>query len=84
MNSRWVKTEIANARQKELVQGRKVLFPIRLVDFEEIRQWKLFDADMGDDSAGEIRGYFIPDFSLWKDHDSYQQAFERLIRDLQS
>src|SRR5262249_22956034 len=27
---------------------------------------------------------FIPDFSRWKDHDSYSQAFERLVRDLKT
>jgi hypothetical protein len=85
MKSRWVKTEIANARKKELAQGRKVLFPIRLVDFESIQPWKLFDADVGDDSAAEIREYFIPDFTNWKtNHDSYKQEFERLVRDLQA
>ena len=31
----------------------------------------------------EIREYFIPDFSNWKEHDSYQVAFERLLRNLQ-
>ena len=72
MNSRWVKTEIANARRKELAQNRQVLFPIRLVDYEAIRPWKLFDADAGDDSAAEVREYFIPDFSNWdKDHAAY-------------
>ena len=84
MSSRWVKTEIANARKKELAQKRQVLFPIRLVTFEAIRAWKLFDADVGDDAAGEIREYFIPDFTNWKDHDSYQQAFDRLLRDLKT
>jgi len=84
MSSRWVKTEIANARKKELEQRRQVLFPIRLVDFEAIRPWKLFDADIGDDSAGEIREYFIPDFSNWKHHDSYKEAFQRLLRDLKA
>ena len=34
------------------------------------------------DCARDIREYFIPDFSNWKDHDSYQKAFERLVRDL--
>ena len=82
MKSRWVKTEIANARKKAVEYGRKVLFPIRLVDFEAIRQWKLFDADIGDDSASEVREYFIPDFSNWKDHDSYQK-FANLLLDLQ-
>jgi TIR domain-containing protein/pentapeptide repeat protein len=84
MNSEWVKTEIAHARQKELNEGRQVLFPIRLMSFEKIREWKCFDADMGKDSAREIREYFIPDFSNWKDHDSYQVAFERLVRDLKA
>jgi hypothetical protein len=36
------------------------------------------------DSAREIREYFIPDFSNWKDHDSYQEAFQSLLRDLKS
>jgi hypothetical protein len=26
----------------------------------------------------------IGDFSRWKDHDAYQQAFERLLRDLKA
>jgi hypothetical protein len=82
MNSEWVKTEIAKARERETLEKRQVLFPIRLVDFEMIQQWECFDADTGKDSAKEIRGYFIPDFSRWKSHDAYQQAFDRLLRDL--
>jgi hypothetical protein len=34
----------------------------------------------GIDSAREIREYFIPDYSQRKDHDSYQKAFDRLLR----
>ncbi|MGO9229962.1 MAG: toll/interleukin-1 receptor domain-containing protein [Bryobacteraceae bacterium] len=84
MNSGWVKTEIAHARQKELNQKRQVLFPISPVPFAEIQEWKCFDADTGKDSAREIREYFIPDFSNWKDHDSCAKAFERLLRDLKA
>lgn len=32
--------------------------------------------------AREVREYFVPDFSNWKDHDAYQKAFDRLLRDL--
>ena len=32
----------------------------------------------------EIRAYFIPDFSDWKNHDAYQEAFQRLPRDLKA
>jgi uncharacterized protein YjbI with pentapeptide repeats len=84
MNSEWVKTEIAHARQKELNESRQVLFPISLVPFPRIRGWKCFDVDTGKDSAREVREYFIPDFSNWRDHDSYQAAFQRLVRDLKA
>jgi hypothetical protein len=84
MNSEWVKTEIAKARQKEITQKRRVLFPISLVPFDAVRQWSCFDADTGKDSAREIREYFIPDFSHWKHHDAFQEAFDRLLKDLQT
>ena len=84
MSGNWVKTEIANAREREKREGKQLLFPITLVPFEAIKQWKLFDADIGIDSAREIREYFIPDFSNWKDHDSYQTAFQRLVKDLKA
>jgi hypothetical protein len=84
MNSEWVKTEIANARRREINEKRQMLFPVLLVPFEQIREWKAFDADTGKDSAREIREYFIPDFSNWKDHDSYQKAFDRLLQDLKA
>jgi hypothetical protein len=82
MKSGWVKTEIAKARQREIQEKRQVLFPLRLVSFETIRAWECFDADTGKDSAREIREYFIPDFSNWKNYDAYQEAFQRLLRDL--
>jgi hypothetical protein len=82
MNSEWVKTEIAKARRREGRERKQVLFPVRLVPFEAIRDWECFDADAGKDSAREIREYFIPDFSEWKDHDKYKKAFERLLGDL--
>ena len=82
MNSEWVKTEIAKARQLEVQEKRQVLFPLCLVSFETIRAWQCFDADTGKDSAREIREYFIPDFSNWKNNDAYQTAFQRLLRGL--
>jgi hypothetical protein len=84
MNSEWVKTEIAKARQHEVLEQRQVLFPVCLVSYDAIRDWECFDADTGKDSAREIREYFIPDFSNWKNHDAYQVAFQRLLRDLKA
>lgn len=83
INSEWVKTEIAKARKREIKEGRRVLFPIRLnVSFEELRDWEYFDADRGKDSASEIREYYIPDFTHWKEHDQYRVHFWKLVRDL--
>jgi hypothetical protein len=84
MQSEWVMTELRNARQTEIRNKRRKLFPIRLVDFDTIRQWKCFDADTGKDLAVELREYFIPDFSNWKDHDSFEESFKKLLGDLRA
>jgi len=84
MHSECVATEIAKARKREKRENRRKLFPVRLVDFETLRDWECFDADTGKDSAREIREFFIPDFSIRKDFDSYRQAFERLLKDLKA
>ena len=70
----------------EWASRRKVqaLFPLHLVDYAAIKAWTCFDADRGTDSAREIREYFIPDFSDWKNHNAYQEAFQRLLRDLKA
>lgn len=83
VESEWVRTEISKARKRELKESRRVLFPIRLCPFEALRDWECFDSDAGKDSAREIREYFIPDFSNWKNHDAYKLAFDRLLKDLQ-
>ena len=76
-------------RAEKRAQGRapeqkRKLFPIRLVDFETLRDWECFDADSGKDLAVELREYFIPDFSNWKDHDQFEAAFARLLKDLRA
>jgi hypothetical protein len=51
MKSDWVETEISKARKRELREHRRMLFPVRLVDIEKLRDWERFDADIGKDSA---------------------------------
>jgi TIR domain len=80
--SEWVITEIQRAREAEMKENRRKLFPISIVGFDQVKAWKRFDADSGKDLAREVREYFIPDFSNWKDHDAFEQAFARLLRDL--
>jgi hypothetical protein len=84
MASEWVATEVYHARQREKREGRQVLFPIALCPHEKIRSWSSFDADTGKHMAREVREYLIPDFSNWKDHDSFEKAFERLMRDMKA
>jgi uncharacterized protein YjbI with pentapeptide repeats len=84
MSSKWVKTEIRNARKREVAEKKRVLFPVRLASYEALRDWKLFDGDEGEDLATEIREYYIPDFSEWKNHDLYAREFEKLLRDLRT
>jgi len=76
VNSVWVKDEVEAALEKEEQQGTLVLFPIRLDDtvMQTIQAW----------AATIRRRKHIGDFTRWKQHDDYQQAFVRLLRDLKA
>lgn len=76
VQSAWVEREVVAAREKEDRQQREVLFPLRLDDtvMETGKAW----------AADVRRRWHIGDFTCWKDHDSYQRAFERLLRDLKA
>jgi hypothetical protein len=54
------------------------------VPMDRLQAWTLFDADTGTDLAAELRSYFIPDFSTWKDHDAFEEAYTRLLNDLKA
>lgn len=84
MQSEWVKTEIRKARKRELNEGRRVLFPISITEFDKIKNWELFDSDSGKDLAIEIREYLIPDFSKWKNSDEFKIGFEKLLKGLKT
>jgi hypothetical protein len=84
MQSKWVETEIRRARKVELREGRRKLFPIRLVSYNALQEWVCIDSTTGEDLAEEVRSYFIPDFSNWKSHDDFERAFARLLSDLKA
>jgi uncharacterized protein YjbI with pentapeptide repeats len=84
MESTWVNREIMKACKRGEKEKRRVLFPIGLVEFRRIQAWESLDADTGIDYARKVREYYIPDFSRWKQHDDYQRAFQRLLRDLRA
>lgn len=76
VKSPWVETEVEAAFEKERGQKRTVLFPIRLDD-------SVMDAEEA--WAAEIRRTrHIGDFRKWKEHDKFQKAVARLLRDLKS
>jgi hypothetical protein len=76
VKSPWVEAEVEAAFEKERRQKRTVLFPIRLDDavMETEEAW----------AADIRRTRHIGDFRKWKDHDEFQKAFGRLMRDLKA
>ncbi len=74
--STWVESEVEAALERERrPDGGVVLFPIRLDDavMQTSQAW----------AADIRRKRHMGDFTRWHDHDSYQKAFQRLLRDLQ-
>jgi hypothetical protein len=74
--SDWVESEVEAALDREGREKRIVLFPIRLDEavLESPVAW----------ASHVKRTRHIGDFCGWKDHDSYQRAFDRLLRDLRA
>jgi hypothetical protein len=74
VNSPWVQDEVEAALERERRENRLVLLPIRIDDavMKTDKAW----------AASIRRTRHIGDFSNWRDHDSYQQAFQRLLKDL--
>lgn len=76
VQSRWVQKEVETAFEKEHKENRIVLFPIRIDE-------AVMQSEVG--WAADIRRQrHIGDFRQWKDHDAYQQALSRLLRDLKA
>ncbi|MBV9691662.1 MAG: toll/interleukin-1 receptor domain-containing protein, partial [Ktedonobacteraceae bacterium] len=74
--SSWVAYEVEKALNKEPQGIPNVLYPVRLD--EHIRTCTTTWAE-------DIRSTrHIGDFTHWKEHDAYQQSFNRLLRALQS
>jgi hypothetical protein len=74
--SGWVEREVKTALAKERKEKRTVLFPVRVdkAVFESPFDW-----------ATEIRHERnIGNFTHWKNHDDYEKAFSRLLRDLKA
>ncbi len=74
IESGWVEKEVETAFEEERRRKETVLFPIRLDNtvMQTGEAW----------AAAIRRTRNIGDFRDWEKHESYQKAFERLIRDL--
>jgi hypothetical protein len=76
VRSDWVEKEVETAMEKERIQKRPVLFPVRLDD-TVMRIESGWPADIR-------RTRHIGDFRRWKDPDVYKKAFNRLMHDLRA
>lgn len=87
---RNVVDEIITAMERERETRSQKLFPIRLDDFIlsndtlEIADSKMKAGEWREDWVRYIRAYHIPDFRNWKDHDSYQIEFSKLLHALKN
>ncbi|MBI3922826.1 MAG: toll/interleukin-1 receptor domain-containing protein [Armatimonadetes bacterium] len=76
VSSQWVEQEVETALEEEWKRGKTVLFPVRLDDAAS-------SVDKGWPNIPKNSRH-IGDFTNWKDHDSYQHAFDCLLRDLKA
>ncbi|HEX8566020.1 MAG TPA: toll/interleukin-1 receptor domain-containing protein [Pyrinomonadaceae bacterium] len=74
--SDWVEHEVESALDEERQSNRIILFPVRIDNsvMESNKAW----------AALIRRTRHIGDFRYWKQHDEYQKALHKLLRDLKS
>ncbi len=82
IKSSWVETELAEAVKKQNETGKRTLFPISLMPYEDLEMWKCSDPDTGRNLSREVRKYNIPDFTEWQDEAKFNEAVDWLITDL--
>jgi hypothetical protein len=76
IQSDWVELEVKKAMAEERRRKKGVLFPVRIDDTV---------MDASEPWACQLKdNRHIGDFTRWKDHDQYKQAFDRLLRDLKA
>lgn len=74
LQSVWIEDEVEAALEHERRERREMLFPVRLDESisHTSQAW----------AAKLRRTCYIGDFTNWVDQETYEQAFERLLRDL--
>jgi uncharacterized protein YjbI with pentapeptide repeats len=76
VQSDWVEHEVEHALDRERIEKKNILFPVRL-------DQAVMDRNTG--WAGNVKRLrHIGDFSRWKEHDAYKKSFDRLLRDLKA
>lgn len=76
IRSQWVEQEVETALATEREQGRAVIFPVMLDDtIMDIKTgWPKYIRNTRN----------IGDFTNWRDRDSYERGFDKLLRDLRA
>jgi hypothetical protein len=74
VGSDWVEKEVETAFEKERVEQKTVLFPVRLDE-------TVFETDVAW-AADVRRTRHIGDFTNWEISSNYDKALDRLLRDL--
>jgi hypothetical protein len=80
MANGWIEAKLERARQFELQQNQRCVFPVGLVRPDGIDQLESLNGNS--EIAAELKEYRIQDFSDWENDASYRKAFEGLLEEM--
>jgi len=82
MSSQWVNSELHRAYQRQRSEKQNILFPISIVPYAKVKEWRSFDSDSGKDIAVELREYLIPCIDDWTDNTKFSAFVDAIAKGL--
>jgi hypothetical protein len=82
MSSQWVNSELHRAYQRQRSEKQNILFPISIVPYGKVKEWRSFDSDSGKDLAVELREYLIPCIDNWTDNKKFSAFVDAIVKGL--
>lgn len=82
--SDWLKSEVLHVKQLEQKSNRRLLFPVSVLEDDELAGWEVVDPKSGLDQAVLLRSTGIPSMREWREAELFGFAVKNLAEKIRA